>query len=123
MANPDLQPGALQKPEKGSCWKQGRDRRKKVKATEDAEKDKVRARDKFCRWPHCENCRVYKPRLEVAHVVAKGMGGDHGTKSTADQMILVDWLTHQSGNDSLEQHGREYLVAIEASVGGPYVRD
>jgi hypothetical protein len=135
------------KPEKGTHWKEGRDRRKAIIAAEEREKDDVRRRDKRCRWPNCENCKTYKPRLEVAHVVAKGMGGDHGTRSTADQMMLLDYLTHQGGGDSVEQHGRriepltaagtdgpcafwrvgedgmEYLVAMERSVGGPYVRD
>ena len=147
MSNPNLEPGALQKPEKGSHWKAGRDRRKAVVAYEEAEKRLVRIRDKGCRWPHCENCRTYKPPLEVAHVVAKGMGGDHGIKSSADQMMLLDRLSHQGGLDSVEQHGRriepltpagtngpcafyrqdadgrEYTVAVELAVGGPYQRD
>jgi hypothetical protein len=135
------------KPDKGSHWKDGRDRRKAVESYEDAEKRKVRLRDKGCRWPHCDNCRTYKPRLEVAHVIAKGMGGDHGLKSSADQMMQLDRLTHQGGTGSVEQHGRriepltpagtdgpcafyrvgedgrEYVVAIEIAVGGPYERD
>lgn len=150
VADPSLsadQLARLQKPEKGSHWKAGRDRRKAVVAYEEREKEKVRRRDQKCRWPHCENCRAYKPRPEVAHVVAKGMGGDHGLKSSADQMMLLDYLTHQGGPDSVEQHGRriepltpagtdgrcafyrvgedgrEYVVAIELAPGGPYERD
>lgn len=137
----------MPKPAKGAHWKASRDRRKAVDAYEDAEKHKVRLRDKGCRWPHCENCRTYKPRLEVAHLVPKGMGGDHGLTSSADQMILLDFLTHQGGADSQEHggrriepltpagtdgpcafyrtdaDGREYVVAVELAVGGPYERD
>lgn len=133
---------------KGTSWMAARERRKEAKAFEDGEKDKVRKRDKVCRWPHCEHCKgPVRPRLEVAHLRAKGYGGDHGTRSSADQMILLDFLTHQSGPESLEQHGRriepltsagtngpcaffrigedgrEYMVAEELSVGGPYRRD
>ena len=147
MANPDLEPNALQKPVKGSVWLEGRARRKAITQREEANKLKVRKRDRMCRWPHCENCKTYKPRLEVAHVTAKGMGGDHGTVSDASHMILIDHLTHQSGPSSLEQHGRRvepltdqgtngpcqflardergewYVVATEIAVGGPYERD
>lgn len=96
-----LQP-PLDKPAKGSRWMELRDKRKKIVTEENDEKKKVRARDGRCRWPRCENCRVYKPPFEVAHVVrAKGMGGDHGTVSTADKMMLLDRLTHgeQERND------------------------
>lgn len=149
MANAEYRYGdpRLQKPAKGSHWTQGRERRKAIVAAEEREKDIVRRRDKSCRWPNCENCKAYKPRLEVAHLRAKGQGGDHGERSTANQMVLLDYLTHQGGLDSLEQHGRriepltplgtdgpcafyrtgedgrEYTVAIERSIGGPYVRD
>lgn len=138
---------ACPKPQKGDSLREKHERRAATVAFEETEKAKVRKRDRFCRWPHCENCKRYKPRLEVAHVRAKGMGGDGGERSTADQMILLDYLSHQGGNDSVEQHGRrvepltaagtdgpcafyrtgedgrEYVVAIETSVGGPYARD
>lgn len=95
------------------------DRRKAIKAHEDREKKLVRARDQKCRWPFCEYCRELKPRLEVAHVVAKGMGGDHGERSTADQMMLLDYLTHQDGPGSLEQHGRRIEPLTDQGTNGP----
>jgi hypothetical protein len=119
MANPDLVPGRLQKDPKGTHWIKGRERRKAVRKHEDEQKALVRARDGRCRWPHCENCRAFKPRLEVAHLVAKGQGGDHGTRSTADQMVLLDFLTHQSGPLSLEQHGRRIVPLTPAGTNGP----
>jgi hypothetical protein len=104
---------------KGTTYKQGRDRRKAIVAAEDAAKRAVRARDRRCRWPQCANCASYKPRLEVAHLDAKGFGGDHGIVSTPDQMILLDFLTHQSGPSSLEQHGRRIVPLTKDGTNGP----
>jgi hypothetical protein len=86
----------IEKPAKGSRWKELRDKRKDIVANEDAVKAEVRRLDQFtCRWPSCEYCRRYKPRLEAAHVVrAKGMGGDHGTVTTIRHLMLLDALTH-----------------------------
>lgn len=74
---------------------QRREKRKAIVAFENAEKAKVRLRDKVCRWPECDYCRKYKPALEVAHLNDKGIGGDHGNRSTADQMVLLCQLRHQ----------------------------
>jgi hypothetical protein len=106
------------KPDKGSHLIERRTRRKAIETSEDSEKQKVRRRDRVCRWPRCENCRTFKPRLEVAHLVAKGMGGDHGIKSTADQMVLLDFLTHQ-GKDGIERHGRKIEPLTPAGADGP----
>lgn len=114
------------KPEKGTALKERRERRNAIVTAEEAEKQKVRRRDRICRWPHCQNCRKWQPRLEVAHVEAKGMGGDHGHRSTADQMVLLDWLTHQSGPMSLEQHGKKIEPLTPEGTNGPcafYVSD
>jgi hypothetical protein len=64
-----------------------------VKASEKDEKAKVRARDKTCRWPRCKPVT----RLEVAHVVSKGAGGDSGTRSTgsADGAALLPLPSRQ----------------------------
>lgn len=109
---------ACPKPSRGTSLIESRERRKAVVAFEEGEKDRVRARDKRCRWPQCENCKRYQPRLEVAHVRAKGQGGDHGTRSSADQMILLDFLTHQ-GDDGLERHQREIVPLTEKGTRGP----
>jgi len=106
------------KPAKGSAWTERRDRRKAVEASEDAEKQTVRLRDRVCRWPQCGYCRSYKPRLEVAHIKAKGQGGDHGVRSTADQMILLCFLSHQ-GSDGLERHERDVRPLTSAGTNGP----
>ena len=106
------------KPAKGTALIESRERRKFIVDAEDTAKDDVRFRDKRCRWPFCENCRKYKPRLEVAHIRAKGMGGDHGARSDASQMILLDFLTHQ-GADGLEQHGRRIEPLTDRGTWGP----
>lgn len=113
------------KPAKGSSLIERKSRRKEIEAFEEAEKAKVRKRDRHCRWPHCANCKKFEPRLEVAHVVAKGMGGDHSLKSSADQMVLLDFLTHQ-GEDGLERHGRKIEPLTAEGTDGPcafYVAD
>lgn len=105
----------MQKPAKGSHWQEGRDRRRSVVAEEEAAKEFVRQKDGRCRWPHCENCRRYKPRLEVAHLVAKGAGGSNDVGN----LILLDYLTHQSGTASLEQHGRRIVPLTAEGTRGP----
>lgn len=88
---------AVPKPAKGSALIARREKRKQIDALEDAEKHKVRIRDRMqCRWPACEYCRRYKNlTLHVAHLNDKGIGGDHGIRSTADQMMLLCSLRHE----------------------------
>jgi hypothetical protein len=86
------------------------ERKATVKAAEAAEKRKVCARDKTCRWPRCKP----KSRLECAHVVSKGLGGDKGTRSTADQMIQLCYLHHQ-GPVSL--HSGDLRIDMDTSQG------
>jgi hypothetical protein len=94
------------KPAKGTALIERRTNRKDIVASEEREKAKVRRRDVKCIWPNCENCRSFKPRLEVAHGKAKGMGGDHGERSTADNMSLLDYLTHQGERSIHSGHKR-----------------
>ena len=95
-----------------------RDRRRAIEAHEDAEKRKVRVRDRVCRWPNCPECRRYKSRLEVAHLDAKGIGGDHGERSTADRMVLLCMLVHQ-GPRSLHSGDRRIEPLTVAGANGP----
>ena len=85
------------KPAKGTALIARRERRKQVESFEDAEKHKVRIRDRMtCRWPACEYCRRYKHlTLHVAHIAGKGMGGDGGIRSIASNMILLCSLRHE----------------------------
>lgn len=106
------------KPAKGSGLIERKEKRKDVEAAEELQKRIVRLRDHVCRWPKCENCRRYKPRLEVAHLDAKGFGGDHGYRSDASEMILLDYLTHQ-GYLGLEQHGKRIVPLTKDGTNGP----
>lgn len=103
------------KPAKGTHWREGRERRKSVVAEEEAAKAYVRSKDVRCRWPHCANCRSLKPRLEVAHLVPKGAGGSNDVGN----LILLDFLTHQSGPSSLEQHGKRIVPVTAQGTRGP----
>lgn len=111
---------ASPKPAKGSALIERRERRKQVEAFEDAEKHKVRIRDRMqCRWPACEYCRRYKNlTLHVAHLDSKGIGGDHGMRSSADQMMLLCFLSHQ-GPRSLHSGDRRITPLTDRGTNGP----
>lgn len=95
------------KPSKGTALMERREKRKEVEAFEDAEKKKVRFRDQSCRWPSCEYCSRYKHlTLHVAHLNDKGIGGDHGLRSTADQMMLLCSLRHEGPTSIHSGHCR-----------------
>lgn len=117
MANPDLPAFAFQKPAKGDYLLERKAERRKVEAFEEAEKAKVRKRDQKCRWPGCD-CAKKELRLEVAHLHDKAMGGDHGLRSTADQMILLCFVKHQ-GRPSLHSGDLEIRPKTELGTNGP----
>lgn len=142
MANRDLAPGALAKPAKGTALLARRATRQSRVTAERTQKQIAKARDGHrCRWPHCAYRDV---RLESAHLYNKAMGGDHGLRSRADQLITLCLLHHQgprslhSGDLRIEpqtareadgpvaffelREGRLVVVAIEQAIGGPYVR-
>lgn len=106
------------KPARGSGLIARHKAKAETKAYEEAQKRDVRARDRRCRWPNCENCKQFKPRLEVAHLDAKGQGGDHGVRSAASMMILLDFLTHQ-GELGLERHERKIEPLTSRGTAGP----
>jgi hypothetical protein len=85
-----------------------------VKSSEKDEKAKVRARDKTCRWPRCKPVT----RLECAHVVSKGAGGDKGTRSLAKDMIQLCYRHHQ-GKVSLHSGDLEVRPETAAGADGP----
>jgi hypothetical protein len=106
------------KPAKGSSLIASRLKRTSIRMDERRVKAAVRARDKRCRWPQCQNCRDYKPRLEAAHLDPKGQGGDHGLRTSVDRLILLDHLTHQ-GADGLERHERKIEPLTDRGASGP----
>jgi hypothetical protein len=139
VANPELAFGALQKPQRGASLLARREKRSAIRAHETTEKAKVRQRDgdHVCRLvPHCRE----REKHETAHLDDKGMGGDHGNRTTADRMIRacfwhhqgawslhskdlrVDYLTDQGTDGEIEVWGRDdggqwFLVKRESAVG------
>ena len=73
---------ATQKPAKGSAAKAVRARRAKITGAERAAKVAAKLRDGYC----CRRCGDLEfpgfRRLEAAHLDDKGMGGDHGLRSS-----------------------------------------
>lgn len=86
--------GPQWKPAKGSTLLATREKRAAIRAHEKAEKADVVARDgsKTCRL--VPNCRE-REKFETAHLDDKGMGGDHGNRTTADTMIRACFFHHQ----------------------------
>lgn len=111
---------AQPKPAKGTALIERRERRRAVEAFEDAEKHKVRIRDRMqCRWPQCGYCRRYKNlTLHCAHIYGKGIGGDHGFRSTADNMILLCSLRHE-GPISLHSGDCRIEPVTDRGADGP----
>jgi hypothetical protein len=128
--------------ERGQHVTERLERKAATKAAERAEKLKVRLRDLPCRWPRCEHVRKgYRP--EVAHLDNKKMGGDHGLRTSAELMMQLCYWHHQGPRSlhtghgrveyltpakadgpcafyALDESDREYMVARELAVNGPY---
>ena len=105
---------ATPKPAKGSDLLARHTRKRAVKAYGDAEKQAVRGRDgNKCRWPGCRSAKSV--RLEVAHLNDKKMGGDHGLRSSRDQMMLLCFFCHQ-GPFSLHSKDKR-IEPIDPTLG------
>jgi hypothetical protein len=104
------------KPAKGTALLERRSKRADLRQHERTEKHKVRLRDKTCRWPRCV-CRAMNVRNEVAHLDAKGAGGDHGIRTRADRMMLLCFLAHQ-GETSLHSGDRKIVPLTDAGTDG-----
>jgi hypothetical protein len=88
----------LPKPAKGTALLARKAQRAKLRTAEDKAKAEAKKRDGYrCRWPRCEYPRL---RVEAAHLQAKGMGGDHGTRSHRRNLMACCYLHHQ-GSRSL----------------------
>lgn len=96
---PEPYAGPLIKPAKGSLLEERRARRARIEADEKAAKAAVVRRDGLhtCRLvPGCTE----REKHETAHIADKGMGGDHGVRSTTGNMIRA-CLFHHRGQWSL----------------------
>lgn len=105
------------KPAKGSAILARRQAREKIRAHEATEKAKVVKRDgsKVCRLiPSCAE----RQKFETAHLDDKGMGGDHGIRSTADRMIRSCFFHHQ-GAWSLHSKDLRVVCLTDLGTDGP----
>lgn len=92
---------------------------------EDAEKTKVRKRDKRCRFPLC-GCAKMKLKIgavalrEVSHSRHKGMGGQpSGTRSVAALMVLLCMARHRQLRFSVDRGTVEWKALTPAGANGP----
>lgn len=77
---------SLPKPVKGAAAKMQRARRRLVETRERAAKAAAKARD----YAKCRRCRMWQGRdAEAAHLVNKGMGGDHGRHSSHQRAFVT----------------------------------
>ena len=108
---------AQPKPQKGTAILERRKTRAQIVAHEKEQKAKVVTRDgsKTCRLvPGCQE----REKFETAHVHDKGMGGDRGIRSTADQMVRACFFHHQGGW-SLHSGDLRVELLTDAGTDGP----
>lgn len=87
---------------------------------EDAEKAKVRRRDKGCRFPYC-GCRKLRLRLEVSHSEHKGAGGNpKGDRSEASKMVQVCAERHKDNPISIDKGSLRWVPMVaKLGANGP----
>jgi len=107
------QAAKLKKPLKRSTTKAHQ--RKAQNANTRAVREAVFARDDTCRIPWCEGWQV----VEMAHLDAKGMGGDPvGARTTTANCICCCPLHHQSAR-SLHSGHIKYTFLTDKGADGP----
>ena len=116
MANPALTT-SLEKPPKGTALLERRQKRAAIVSHEAEEKAKVVKRDGLHTCRLVPGCRE-RERHETAHLDAKGMGGDHGIRTTADRMIRACFFHHQ-GAWSLHSMDLRVECLTPAGTNGP----
>lgn len=108
---------ACPKPAKGSALLERRAARAAIVAHEKAEKAKVVTRDgaHTCRLvPHCAE----REKHETAHIEDKGIGGDHGLRTSADTMLRA-CLFHHQGRWSLHSGDLRVEYLTDDKCNGP----
>lgn len=84
-------------------------------------KEKVRKRDKGCRFPLC-GCKKFRRHTEVSHSEHKGMGGNPaGDRSTPELMILLCPFRHKENRFSIDQGTLRWRPLTENGANGPVV--
>jgi len=94
-----------------------RERRAAIRSNEQAEKAKVVERDGRHTCRLVPNCRE-RDLFETAHLDDKGMGGDHGLRTTAETMVRA-CLFHHQGKWSLHSHDLRVVYLTDEQANGP----
>lgn len=112
--SPGIGSQACWKEPKGSYRLQQLEQAAKRRAMEQIIKRQVRARDDHrCRVPGCEFQTQYAKH--VAHLDAKGMGGDKRLDRTRrDRMLLLCWYHHEG---PISHHSKDLRIEPETAAG------
>jgi hypothetical protein len=89
-------------------------KRKATKAQTDAVRRDVYRRDRYrCRIPGCK-----EDHIELVHLDPKGMGGDHGIRTTT-QNAIAGCRDHHTGPRSIHSGEIEVIPLTSAGADGP----
>lgn len=95
-----------------------RTRKAGQKGAEKAAMDKVRKRDKGCRFPLCR-CRRVGIRLEVSHDLHRGMGGNPaGDRTDPATMVQVCAWRHTQGIFALDKGSIRWVPMTTLGANG-----
>lgn len=93
--------------------------KQEVRDKEDRNKTAARKRDGWmCRFPRCV-CHSLRLHPEVAHLVAKGMGGDHGHRSHVSNLMCLCPARHQDSRISLHANTLRIEPLTHHGTNGP----
>lgn len=98
-------------------------KRRKLTKVENSEKQKVRDRDKVCRFPMC-GCRTRGIALHVSHSKHRGMGGNPtGDRTQTPLMVLVCAARHRENRISIDRGTLQWRALTSAGADGPIAWD
>lgn len=108
------------KPPRGEYRAEKQAKRAHSKASERAEKEKVRRRDiaackGYCRWPGCK-VRTY---LEVSHCQHKSMGGNPTNDRSVSELMILLCQPHHRGSFSVDSGDLEIRPLTSLGMNGP----
>lgn len=89
------------------------------KSAEDLNKQKVRRRDGYCRFPLC-GCGRFQLRRDVAHGHHKGSGGNpKGDRSQPTTMLLLCAARHRENTIAVDRGTLRWVPLTKRGTSGP----